>query len=159
LACQASDIIKGIAPHSGVIGYGNSFTSCTAPVAVPVIAFHGTTDPTVPYNGGSWNGFETTFNHWRTTNNCPGTHVISHKTPNTYCWEFTNCQKGGVRAPVVFCTIVNLAHKWSGGNEGSGANPNDVVATDYMWAEFFNRLEDYQKEDEEVPSEFTDSIL
>jgi polyhydroxybutyrate depolymerase len=142
LACQASDIIKGIAPHSGTLGFGGSFTSCQNPIAQPVLAFHGTEDPTVPYNGGSWPGFETSFNGWKTANNCPGDpHRVADRSPTTFCWEYDRCTKGGVTAPVMFCTIRNLAHKWSGGNEGSGANPNDIDATDYMW-QFFNGLSD-----------------
>jgi len=139
LACQANDIISGIAPHSGVLAYGNSFSSCVARRPIALVAFHGTSDSTVPYNGGSWPSFQTTFNHWRDFNSCPGTHTTVRKTLNSYCWEFTNCRKDGKTVPTIFCTIDLLPHRWSGGNEGSGTNPNDIDATEYMW-EIFSKL-------------------
>ncbi|SNS55005.1 alpha/beta hydrolase family esterase [Actinomadura mexicana] len=46
-ACERSDRIAGIAVVSGALAIG-----CTPRRPVPVLAFHGTWDPSVPYTGG-----------------------------------------------------------------------------------------------------------
>jgi polyhydroxybutyrate depolymerase len=48
LACELSDRIAAIGPVSG--DYENS-EDCSPSRPVPVAAFHGTADPTIPYNG------------------------------------------------------------------------------------------------------------
>jgi polyhydroxybutyrate depolymerase len=61
LACRMSDRITAVAPDSGVEFY----PSCHGR-PVPVIAFHGTADPIVPYKGG---GLDATriadINYWK----------------------------------------------------------------------------------------------
>ena len=51
LACTLSDRIAAIGGVSGAVPASRA-DECHPPRAVPVIAFHGTADPIVPYSGG-----------------------------------------------------------------------------------------------------------
>jgi polyhydroxybutyrate depolymerase len=48
IACQLSDRVAAIAPVAGII----EVTGCSPRRPVPVVAFHGTADPIVAYDGG-----------------------------------------------------------------------------------------------------------
>jgi len=53
LACDRADVIAAIAPVSGTLGSG---VACNPSRPVSVLAFHGTADPVVPFNGGGMVG-------------------------------------------------------------------------------------------------------
>ena len=52
LGCEMSDVFAAIAPVAGVLGDVRR-RSCKPKRAIPVLDFHGTADPVVPYNGGT----------------------------------------------------------------------------------------------------------
>jgi len=124
LGCEASDVFRCIAPHSGTIG--TSFT-CKPGKAVPVLTFHGTADTTVPYNGGGTSGglsFEAFGAKWATLNGCSTNYASKQATSNTNCKVYSaGCEK----TPVTACSITSLDHTWSGGP--STKSVNDVAAT------------------------------
>ncbi|MCV7424694.1 esterase [Mycobacterium yunnanensis] len=53
LACDRADVIAAVAPVSGTLGSG---VACNPSRPVSVLAFHGTADPVVPFNGGGMVG-------------------------------------------------------------------------------------------------------
>lgn len=123
--------IRAIAPHSGLIGeYGSipsvdSYTGCSGG-KTPILAFHGTEDNVVRFDGGNpnplsparWFSFEDTLKIWKKKNNC-GTEqgLVSSSTQTTTCVTYSQCE-------IEWCTIRGLKHDWSG-----YANQNDLGAT------------------------------
>ncbi|HEX4517256.1 MAG TPA: PHB depolymerase family esterase, partial [Polyangiaceae bacterium] len=51
LGCEMSDVFGAIAPVSGVLGEDPSL--CKPKRPIPVLDFHGSSDPVVPYDGGT----------------------------------------------------------------------------------------------------------
>lgn len=132
LACEASDIFSGFAPHSGLLG-SSSASSCTPSRSVPVVSFHGTADGVVSYFGnGNTLGFWDTMAHWTANNACGGEEnaVDVLVTETTHCVRYNECS-GGV--PVEFCEVSGLAHDWSGNDD---SRPQDVDATAYIFMFF-----------------------
>jgi polyhydroxybutyrate depolymerase len=117
---------------------------CTEHKAVPMIAFHGTADPSVPYAGGStWVSPEAFPNvpmwtaNWARRNRCApspvDTEVAEHVTRRTY----SHCAD---EAAVVLYTIRGGGHTWPGGGPLpqwlTGPASHEIDATGEMWAFF-----------------------
>lgn len=73
LACDRADIVTSIA---GLAGLGPS-VACSPSRPVQVLHLHGTSDDTVPYEGGAFGGTQTpsavdTVAQWGTRNGCTG---------------------------------------------------------------------------------------
>lgn len=117
---------------------------CADQRPVPMIAFHGTADPDVPYNGGpAWisprpfpNVPRWTAN-WARRNRCEPTPVDSAVAPDVIRRTYTECAGG---ASVVLYTIRGGGHTWPGGMELPewfvGRTTRSIDATQLMW-EFF----------------------
>lgn len=142
LACTLSERIAAVGSVSGAYLY--PLAKCTSGRAVPMIAFHGTADPIVPYNGGSSKSFDIPF----------------PSIPNFIKWiaEINRCTLNieeifdgetvsGIRykgcrenADVVFYSIEDGGHSWPGGKAMPhwmvGETNQEVNATRLMW-EFF----------------------
>lgn len=121
LACELSDRIAAIAPVSGVIGVEPA--TCVPPRAVPVLHIHGTSDPLVPYGGGTpvipqlgvglvFRSVADSMTHWRSRNACSGTPVGFFANGDTSCVEWPDCS-GGVRTAL--CTVDAGGHTWPSG--------------------------------------------
>ncbi|HJP60573.1 MAG TPA: hypothetical protein VJ865_11250, partial [Gemmatimonadaceae bacterium] len=120
------------------------WTACRDRRPMPMIAFHGTADTHVPYNGGSswisprpWpNVPKWTANRAR-RNRCGSDPVDSLVAPDVVRRTYTHCADG---APVVLYTIRGGGHTWPGGMELPewfvGRTTRSVDATRLMW-EFF----------------------
>lgn len=116
---------------------------CTDTSAVPMIAFHGTRDPVVPYRGGaSWisrrpfpsiPGWATS---WARRNRCVQ-RVDSVVAPDVTLRRFTHC---AADADVELYTIVGGGHTWPGGDAlpeaWMGRTARSIDASETMW-EFF----------------------
>lgn len=115
LACEASDMIKGMASHSGSMGL--TF-ECSPPKGMPVLLIHGTADATVPYFGnGQWMSFAQLAEKWSALNECgdeSNAHV-GYRSEKTECTVFDACAKD--KAPLEFCTVEDMGHKWSGNED------------------------------------------
>jgi polyhydroxybutyrate depolymerase len=143
LGCAASDIFAAIAPVAGVLGIDPA--TCTPPRAVPVLDFHGTADPIVPYAGGtpvspvdlgstipiSFRSVDTTIGAWRSIDRCVGDTTKIYAQGDATCLEFSGCAEG---ASVVQCTIDGGGHTWPGGVPVPtlGYTSMDISATDTM---------------------------
>lgn len=146
LACSLSSRIAAIAPVAGAYypALSNSLNpneTCLDTRAVPIIAFHGTADNTVPFNGGA--GLGGLVFRLPQDNTTPDEDVIED-------WAIHNgCTSGRQEAPVIGsvrlvtydgCTdgataqlyiVDGRGHSWPGAF-GSG----DISATDLAW-QFF----------------------
>jgi polyhydroxybutyrate depolymerase len=138
LGCEASDIFAAIAPVAGVLGLAPA--ACQPSRPVPVLEFNGTSDPLVPYEGGTpllgvpvagWLNFPSvadTMAIWRAKNGdvAPGATIYDHGDATCVRWD------GG--APVILCTIDGGGHTWPGGVPlpTLGKTSTDISATDTM---------------------------
>jgi polyhydroxybutyrate depolymerase len=73
LGCERADVFAAIAPVAGKVGIPN----CKPSRPVPLMAFHGTADPLVPYYTGTLSAdnldVPDTVKKWATGNGCSGT--------------------------------------------------------------------------------------
>ncbi len=135
LACELSDRIAAIGAVAGVVG----IPGCNPPRPVPVIHVHGTSDNTIPYNGGGFNNNEpvaTTINRWSTHNGCTAAPATTFENGDATCVTRGGCTAG---ADVTLCTIEGGGHQWPGGESIgilSGTKSDDLDATAAIWAFF-----------------------
>jgi polyhydroxybutyrate depolymerase len=114
LGCEASDLIAAIAPVAAV----DIARDCPQHRPVPVLAFNGTSDHVVPYDGRAWSDFpsvEESFTRWRKRNQCTGAAKDDRQffqNGDTKCLEATGCAPNG---ELVFCAIDGGGHTWPGG--------------------------------------------
>ncbi len=141
LGCELSDHLAAIAPVAGALN-----VECKPSTPISVIAFHGTADQHVLFDGGAPKikadphpredqSVAYAMNFWAQHNRCEATpqreergHVI-HET-------YTNCANG---VAVELYAITGEGHTWPGGQRGSALGDvptRDISATNVMW-EFF----------------------
>ena len=140
LSCALSDRIAAV----GMVAAAQTlpWRWCTDQRPIPMIAFHGTADPEVPYNGGaSWvsprpfpNVPRWTANFAR-RNGCAANPVDSIVASDVIRRSYRQCA-----APVVLYTIRGGGHTWPGGMKLPewfvGRTARNIDATRLMW-EFF----------------------
>ncbi|HUJ63242.1 MAG TPA: PHB depolymerase family esterase [Kofleriaceae bacterium] len=130
IGCELADTFAAIAPVAGVDG----MPTCNPSRPVPVMEFHGTADPLVPYNGSSVLGFDSvpdTFTGWATRDGCTGAPVQTYAHGDATCMTYQGCD-------VTLCTIDGGGHTWPGGLPvpALGVTSTDISATDAMWTFF-----------------------
>lgn len=146
---------KAIAVVSGAMesGTANS-TDCSVLNNLPLIAFHGTQDPVIQYNGGQVQppvsilaeSTETTVDFWATSNNdCNANPTVTTlpdletEAPNASTVELLeyNCTSTN---PTKFYRIVGGRHAWPSGNANFDniQNKNLDINASELIADFFN---------------------
>ena len=142
LSCTLSDRIAAV----GMVAAAQTlpWSWCTDRRPVPMIAFHGTADSIVPYEGGtSWIG-PTSFPDvpewtasWARRNRCGPEPIESAVAADVIRRDYTDCADD---AAVVLFTIHGGGHTWPGGEPlpewFAGPTSRSVDATRRMW-EFF----------------------
>jgi polyhydroxybutyrate depolymerase len=144
LSCTLSNRIAAIGAVSAAQSL--SWSWCADSTPVPMIAFHGTADPFVPYNGAptGWlnptapfPNITTWVSSWAQRNHCASTPVDSVVARDVTRREYTACARN---ASVVLYTIKGGGHQWPGGKPIPewivGRWSNNVDATSQMWAFF-----------------------
>jgi polyhydroxybutyrate depolymerase len=142
LSCTLSDRIAAV----GMVAAAQTlpWSWCTDRRPVPMIAFHGTADPMIPYNGGtSWIGSDSFPNvltwtkAWARRNQCGANPVDSVVAADVTRLEYTHCADD---ATVVLYRVQGGGHSWPGGKPLPewyvGPTSNGVDATSQMWAFF-----------------------
>jgi len=132
LACEAADLVAAIAPVAGVLGIPPE--DCAPSRPIPVMHFHGTADPLVPWAGSSLSGFPSvpdTIAGWVARDGCTGSSETTFSMGDSTCETWSTCDAG---TEVTLCTVTGGGHWWPGGVASGAA----IVATDHMW-EFFTR--------------------
>jgi polyhydroxybutyrate depolymerase len=139
LACDLAD---RIAVFGGVAGaYNLPIEECNPGRPMPVIIFHGTDDPIVPYEGGveSRNAFllpniPEWVKSWAVKNGCSETPVDLSTSGEVSGIVYPDCQ-GNVE--VIFYTIHGGGHTWPGGEPLpefiAGHTTQDINASEEMW--------------------------
>lgn len=142
LSCTLADRIAAV----GMVSAARSldWAWCPAHRPVPSIAFQGTADPLVPFDGGrtpagpdvfpSVRGFTAT---WARRNGCAPNPVAATIAPGVERLEYGNCRGD---AGVVLFTLEGGGHQWPGGERLPefllGPCRRSVDATSEMWAFF-----------------------
>lgn len=139
LACELSDTIAAIGTTSGA--YTEFPGGCNPTRPVPVIAFHGTGDRIVPFEGsgpdnlglpnvGAW------ALNWALRNGCDSTAVSVPVNRTVMATAYTNCDNGG---DVILYVIGGGGHVWPGDNPSTAlfdTASRQIDATATMW-QFF----------------------
>jgi len=141
VACELSDQIAVIAPVAGALN-----SECKPANPVSVIAFHGTADENVPYNGGvatkridphprEDKSVAFAMNFWSGRDGCAPAPQRVEKG-NVVRDEYPGCVGN---TAVVLYTLKGGGHSWPGGERMAfflDAPFKEISATDLMW-EFF----------------------
>lgn len=157
IACEAADQVTAIGTvASAVVSMGD----CNPSRPVPTMAFHGTADPLVPYEGGDmpgralpWGadltraptyfvGAEAWVADWAGRNGCAPAPGMLPPQGDVRGVRYTGCD---LDADVLLYTIEEGGHTWPGGPPipAVGKTSSDIDATDEMWGFFQTyRLED-----------------
>jgi polyhydroxybutyrate depolymerase len=128
LACRAADLIAAVAVIEAA---ALDPTVCQATRPVPVIFFHGTTDPVVPYVLG-----EAAVATWREINACSGDSELTFAQGDSRCETWAECSAD---ATTVLCTIEGGGHVWPGGGDFPaflGHKTEDLSASEEAWRFF-----------------------
>ena len=136
IGCELADQFAAIAPVAGVLGIADA--DCHPSRPVPVIEFHGTDDPLVPWNGSAALGFPSvpsTFTGWADRDGCTGAPAQTYQHGDATCSTYAQCAGG---AAVTLCTIDGGGHTWPGGTPVPtlGATSTDISASAAMWTFF-----------------------
>jgi polyhydroxybutyrate depolymerase len=141
LACEMADVIAAAAPVAGVLGIPQD--QCKPARPIPILDFHGTADPVVPYNGGSPSFYPAkqflsapvTMNNWRLRDDCFNAPKTTYAQGDATCIRYDGCN---ANVDVTFCTIDGGGHTWPGGLPVPtlGKTSTDIDATKTM-LEFF----------------------
>lgn len=142
LSCTMRDRIAAVGMVSGAQLL--RFSWCPDARPVPMVAFHGSADPVVPYAGGkTWvspapfPNMPSWVANWARRNHCASDPLEARVAANVVRRTYTSCEGS---ASVEFYTIAGGGHDWPGG----GALPRwlcgpvsqGVDATTLMWAFF-----------------------
>jgi polyhydroxybutyrate depolymerase len=132
-ACMRTDLRAG-APHSG----GTHPLENCANDKIPMIIFHGASDPLIPAgcddpNAAPITGRTPSAMAWAQHNGC-GTTTHSISVMNGTCTLWDGCPDGG---QVEMCSFANMGHCWAGGATGSVyACSGYESATELEWSFF-----------------------
>jgi polyhydroxybutyrate depolymerase len=143
LSCTLPDRIAAVGMVSA--GLDPGWDWCTDHTPVPVIAFHGTADPVVPYNGGpsklgggTFPNVPEFFAKWSRRNQCGPNPIESVVATDVMRLQYAGCANDG---EVVLYTIKGEGHQWPGGGRIAaermvGPYSHSIDATRQMWAFF-----------------------
>lgn len=150
IACQAGDQVAAIGTvAAAVVQVGG----CVPARPVPVLAFHGTADPIVPYEGGEMSGrllrkgaertrapiqfagAEEWTARWAKGNGCAPEPAKIPPQGDVWGQRYTSCDQG---ADVILYTIEDGGHTWPGGVPIPivGKTSEAIDATEEMWLLF-----------------------
>ena len=137
-ACELSDAFAAV----GVVAA--TYVNCTA--AVPLIAFHGTSDPLAPFEGSDGStgagqiflSVRRSVSEWARGLGCDGLPIISRPSSEVELSTFQRCISG--ESDVLLYTILGGGHTWPGAialaPQVVGMTTQQVNASQVMW-DFF----------------------
>jgi len=139
LACAMPDTVAAV----GVVA--SMYPQCAATPATPLVAFHGTSDPELPFNGGRLPDEATDFppvrrvvSEWAVGLGCDGLARISRPAAHVELSTFVRCLLGDGEA--LLYTIIDGGHTWPGAALDlpamSGPTNHEVDASELIAAFF-----------------------
>ncbi len=143
LACTMSNRIAAVAPVAGVA----MPTPCRPSRPVPILAFHGTADPILPFNGGvvgttpppinlHGNGYPANVQAWAMKDGCNSDSSDAQVAPHVILRAY-RCPPG---VSVEFYIVLGGGHAWPGSQFSALSGPStfEINATKLIW-NFFRR--------------------
>jgi polyhydroxybutyrate depolymerase len=135
LACEAGEVF---AAFGGVAGAYAENLDCAPTRPVPMLFFHGTADPIVPYDGGSGLPAIAPFVHdFAQRNGCDAQPIALAQVGSVGGWQYSGCDSD---ADVALYIIDGGGHTWPGGPGMLefllGVTTQDIDASAVMW-EFY----------------------
>jgi polyhydroxybutyrate depolymerase len=136
LACRVADRVAAIATVAA--NHGDTWGDPCAPSRpTPILAFHGTLDEALPYEGGDSpfpdrpvTPVEAWMADWAATNGCAPEPVVASVAADvdSLTWE-------GCTAPTTLYRVAGGGHTWPGGQNDPtfGSSTDSISATDLMW--------------------------
>lgn len=132
-ACDLEDVFAAVAPVAA------PYPTCQAPV--PIIAFHGSLDQAVPYEGGGTPGevalapVHKSVSAWASAIGCDALPVIARAAADVELATYARCPRGDNEA--LLYTVLNGGHTWPGALieypvEEAGVTTHAVNATDLI---------------------------
>lgn len=142
LGCELADRVAATGTVAGA--FVLPMIACSPSRPIPLIAFHGTADPIVPFNGGPSRGFDLPFPYipqWMSEraelNGCKATPETLPAVGEVSGVHYTDCLED---AEVIFYTIEGGGHTWPGGHPLpewiTGYTSMDISASETMWVFF-----------------------
>jgi polyhydroxybutyrate depolymerase len=141
LGCELDDRLAAIAPIAG-----SPFVAdrCADARPMPIIAFHGTADPLVPFEEQPDTGRPDIFRfgarnamrNWAQHNGCDMTLFSQRIASDVVLESYTNCAEG---ADVEFYVIEDGGHTWPGATHempDMGTTTHSITASELVW-DFF----------------------
>lgn len=141
LACEASDIFAAVAPVAGAV----VIDPCTPERPVPILAFHGTADNIVPFNGGTDGIYHVltfppvsySIDLWRYLDACPGAQAPDATSMNAMPGDST---PDGGATPALFEGSTQVydkgdaqCHAWTDCKQGSEVELCAIVNGGHAW--------------------------
>jgi len=145
LACELSHRFDKIASVAGTIT-PTMVNACSTYTPIPLWILHGTSDPTVPWDGGveGWYSVMETLEFWLDADTCTmlaDTLTLPDMDPYDNCSvQVISYQDCTDETELIFYKVLNGGHLWPGsGFEGTGYGPvnEDISASAHIW-NFFN---------------------
>ena len=149
LGCSLADRIAAIAPVAGVYFPPLSLdlpepAGCPDMRSMPLLAFHGTSDTVIPFNGGQAGAGDFSFilrdidddimPEWAAHNGCTSGPSTEQATENVQLVRYEGCNKDATLALYV---IDGGGHVWPGAEDSKGPDVADEIsANDLIW-DFF----------------------
>jgi polyhydroxybutyrate depolymerase len=139
LGCELNDVIAAIAPVAGAPFPG---PLCRGKQPVPVIAFHGTDDPLVPFEGGrsgrfglAARGVRESMRSWAEHNGCSLTLKSERIAADVVLESYGGCRDG---ADVQLYVVEDGGHTWPGAHPEvrDVATTQSIDATALIWRFF-----------------------
>jgi polyhydroxybutyrate depolymerase len=140
LACEASDLFAAVGPVAGTLNY----LGCSPAESISVIAFHGTADQHIPYEGGfgpqslvevDFESVPDSIDFWVSHNQCspePAVNIVDDV-------EHKNWSGCGGGTAVELYSIIDGGHAWPGGLAGREAadQPTKKISASQLIWDFF----------------------
>jgi len=143
LACTMTNRFAAFAPVAGVV----MPVPCNPGRPVPILAFHGTADPILPFNGGTpgttpppvdlrGTGYPANVQAWAEKDGCNPSSTDTQVSPHVILRTYS-CPPG---AAVEFYIVLGGGHAWPGSTISAMNGPStfEINATDVIW-NFFRK--------------------
>jgi len=139
LACELSDVFKGIAAVAGT----DNTINCVPKNPISILHIHAKNDDHVLFNGGlgpkainkasetEFNSVPNTISKWVKFNGCVETPKRVLEVKGAYCDLYSPCKNN---TEVKLCVTEEGAHSWPGGERPRGGSASLAIsANDILW--------------------------